>query len=366
MNIKTITCHRVNNHGANLQAYALMHYLENLGHKVEIIDYYPEQFWPFRPFAIDSSKFKKNIIFKLLYLILKLPSRTFQYLKYLKSSRRKNFNSFRSKYYKTTKTYKTYKELKLNPPIADVYFAGSDQIWNTMMKNGKDPAYYLSFAPKGSVRATYAASFSVPEIPDELKGEIKNRISKIDYVSVREQSAIEILDDLDIVDANVVLDPVFLLKKNEWDNIKSNMEFVDDYILVYDFDNSAEVREYAIKYSIMHNLKIYSLYNSDYCDKSFEDFGPDVFLALIDSAKFIVSNSFHATAFSLIFNKNFCVIKRQESINSRMTDLLKMVGLDDRIVNSYNLLDSIEYESVNERIEEIANDSYEYINKVLN
>ena len=365
MKIKTITCHKVNNHGANLQAYALMHYLEDLGNDVEIIDYFPEYFKHFRPLYCGTPKYAANPVTRFDYICAKFPGRLKSYLEYKKSDRKKNFEAFRDKYYRLTDTYESFEELKANPPKADLYIAGSDQIWNTMMNNGKDPAYYLQFAPKNTTTATYAASFSVSEIPDELKEQTKKYIKSIDFVSVREKSALKILDDLGILNGQAVLDPVFLLEKKQWSKIESNIKLDDEYVLVYDFEGSDEVKNFAVKYAQKHNLKIYSLYKNEYCDKSFENFGPDVFLSLIKNAEFIVSNSFHATAFSLIYEKEFAVIKRQEGINSRMVDLLSSVGIDDRIVDSYQEFNAIDFNLVKEKLEIEVEKSKDYLKEVL-
>ena len=365
MKIKTITCHKVNNHGANLQAVALMHYLEDLGNDVEIIDYFPEYFKHFRPLYCGTPKYAANPVTRFAYICAKFPGRLKSYLEYKKSDRKKNFEAFREKYYRLTDTYESFEELKANPPKADLYIAGSDQIWNTMMNNGKDPAYYLQFAPKNTTTATYAASFSVSEISDELKEQTKKYIKSIDFVSVREKSALKILDDLGILNGQAVLDPVFLLEKKQWSKIESNIKLDDEYVLVYDFEGSGEVKNFAVKYAQKHNLKIYSLYKNEYCDKSFENFGPDVFLSLIKNAEFIVSNSFHATAFSLIYEKDFAVIKRQEGINSRMVDLLEFVGIDDRIVDSYQEFNAIDFNLVKEKLEIEVEKSKGYLKKVL-
>lgn len=365
MIIKTITCQKVNNHGANLQAYALMHYLEILGNDVEIIDYFPEWFKPFRPFYCGTPKYASNPILKFLYICAKLPGRIKSYIRYIKSERKENFESFRNKYYKLTDTYESFDELRKNPPKADLYIAGSDQIWNTMMNNGRDPAYYLQFAPAGCITATYAASFSVSEIPNELKEQTKKYIESFDFVSVREKSALAILEDLGIQNSCAVLDPVFLLDKNQWKKLESDIILDERYVLVYDFEGTDTVKNFAVEYAKRNNLKIYSLYNNGYCDKNFEDYGPDVFLSLIKNAEFIVSNSFHATAFSLIYEKEFCVIKRQEGINSRMVDLLDSVGIDDRIVDSYQDFNLIDYKSVKEKLEIQVEKSKGYLNKVL-
>lgn len=365
MKIKTITCQRAINHGANLQAYALMRYLESLGNDVEIIDYYPDWFKPFRPFYCGTEKYAKNPALKAAYIFAKFPGRVKEYIRYKKSLRKANFEIFRDKYYKLTDTYCSFKELKANPPKADLYIAGSDQIWNTMMNNGKDPAYYLQFAPKETVTATYAASFSVSEISVELKKQIKSYIESIDYISVREKTAIKILEDLGVKRGQVVLDPVFLLDKEQWNEIVSDKVFNEKYVLVYDFENSYTVKDFAKQYAKKNNVKIYSLYKNDYCDKCFEDYGPDVFLSLIKNASFIISNSFHATAFSIIYEKQFAVIKRQEGINSRIIDLLDSFGIYDRVVSKYRDFDNINYENTIDKRQVLIQNSKDYLNHVL-
>ncbi len=113
--------------------------------------------------------------------------------------------------------------MKQNPPEADVYFAGSDQIWNCFFPNGKDPAFYLDFAPAGSVRASYAASFAMDDIPEEWKPDVKRRLSGLDHISVRESSGAAIVERLGIPGAVQVMDPVFLLDSEAWASIEKTV-----------------------------------------------------------------------------------------------------------------------------------------------
>lgn len=365
MRIKTITCHKVNNHGANLQAYALMHYMEKRGHEVEIIDYYPQYLRHFHPFACDTPQYKSNILLKPAYICVKFPGRLTCYLKYKLSKRKKNFEAFRKKYYKVTKEYRSYEKLKEEPPVAELYIAGSDQIWNTMMENGKDPSFYLQFAPVDAVCATYAASFSVSEITENLKDIVKSRIEKLDFVAVRERSAINILEDLGITKGQVVLDPVFLLSKEEWIEIENPSVLSVPYLLVYDFEKSESIRTLALKYAKDYGLEIYSLYDCDYCKRSFENEGPDTFLSLVHHAEFVISNSFHATAFSIIYEKEFFVVERKEGINSRMVDLLKVLGLETRIQKELNAVEKINYTEVKERLVSQIKSSKKYLEDLM-
>jgi len=136
----------------------------------------------------------------------------------------------------TNTQYNSNDDLKKNPPNADVYFCGSDQIWNTLHKNGKDPSFYLDFVPEEKVKASYAASFATDNVSEELKPILKERVEKLDGISVREKSGVNIIKDLKIDRVVNVVDPVFLLDKNDWDKI-GDREFSEQYILIYDFHN---------------------------------------------------------------------------------------------------------------------------------
>ena len=137
MKIKTITCHDVYNHGASLQAFALQHYLQSIGHDVEIIHYKPPYLsGHYDLWKVSNSRYDKPII-RLLYLMVKLPGR-------LKSLKRKRaFDAFTSQFLRLTRRYDTIEALRNDPPHADVYIAGSDQIWNTAFRNRLEPAFYV-------------------------------------------------------------------------------------------------------------------------------------------------------------------------------------------------------------------------------
>ena len=176
MKIKTITCHDVYNAGASLQSYALMTFLRNNGHDVEIIDYKPDYLsHHYDLWYIPNPKYR-NILLKYPYLLAKLPGR----LKDLFSQRKKDYDNFTKNYLKLTNRYNSIEELKKNPPLADVYFAGSDQIWNTMFNNGYDPAFYLQFGDKDTIKASYAASFAVEEQDYTYGSNIKKWLLELD------------------------------------------------------------------------------------------------------------------------------------------------------------------------------------------
>lgn len=353
-NIKTITCHDVYNTGASLQAYALHAYLKKLGHRVEIIDYKPDYLKHYELWGVRNPKYDKPII-REVYNILKLPGR----VKERCSKRKRAFDNFRNTYLTlTNKIFRSNEELKKECMEADIFFAGSDQIWNTLFQNGKDPAFYIDFAPKKAVRASYAASFATEDVVEEYKSQIGSWISNLDFVSVRERSGLDIIHQLGIENVHQVVDPVFLLSKSEWEELLPMDTNDDEYLIIYDFDNNKELNSKAIVLAKENGWKIYSLFPNEICDKCFFDKGPLEFINLIRNAQMVLSNSFHATAFSIIFGKQFIVYERKEKINTRMRDIL--TSLD--ISGNEELID---YDKVNTLLEKQIDYSKKYIDYVL-
>ncbi len=327
MKIKTITCHDVYNVGASLQAYALSAYLKQCGHEVQIIDYKPAYLSKHHSLSrVDNPRFDKPVV-KQAYLLLKLPSR----LRAKFGDRKKRFDAFRREYLPLTeRTYRSNDELKADPPQADAVIAGSDQIWNPLFPNGKDPAFFLDFVPENVKAVSYAASFATDALTEEDSIRMTPWLKRLDAVSVREKSGVDVLSSMGI-DGEAVCDPVFLLDREEWKRLAVYPE-EKDYILVYDFDNNPTVAAIAKALSVQTGKPIVSVFPMFDADELWDDLGPREFLGAIKNASVVISNSFHATAFSLIFNKEFYVVERREGINARMRDLLSEVGLSERMV----------------------------------
>ena len=362
MKIKTITCHDVYNLGASLQAYALTKYLTILGHDAKIIDYKPDYLIHYKLFNKASGRYDYPVI-RQIYHLAKLPGN----IGARHGRRKKEFDEFTAKYLPLTeKTYSSNEELKLCPPSADVYFAGSDQIWNTVFPNGWDPAFYLDFVRDDAVKASYAASFATETIKKDAERNVKQWLSKLDFISVRESSGVRIVQELGM-NAVQVLDPVFLLDKSVWLNVEKSRKIDRPYILFYDFDNNDKMCDFVLKQAKKNNCRIYSLLPSKIADRCFSEEGPAAFIYLIRNAELIVSNSFHATAFSVIFNKPFFVFNRNEHINTRMRDLLDSLGLSDRLIDDPDSAfgPGIDYSQVNQKLSEQILHSKKYIDKIL-
>lgn len=366
MKIKIITCHDVYNLGASLQAYALQTFLLHDGYDVEIINYKPDYLSRhFDLWMISNSKFDKPIL-KQLYLLAKLPPR-------LLALRRKSvFDKFTSKYLRLTKRYCSYNELKKDPPLADVYVAGSDQIWNTLFENGRDKAFYCDFGEQQIKRISYAASFATPTIASGYEDFVMNELKKMDYVSVRERLSLPLLQKLGRADGVAVCDPVFLLDEHYWTKMVEQSDYVipkEKYILLYLTDKSPILELIAMEIRHITGFKVYVVGSIDtsYSDKDLTYASPFDFVGLIRDAQFVISNSFHAVAFSIIMETNFCVVNREESINERVRSILIDYDLEDRLVCGFSerLLDNINFDDVRKKREKMVSESKMWLSSVL-
>lgn len=334
--IKTITCHEVYNHGASLQEYALLEYLNHLGHEAKVIHYKPPYLsGHFNLNKVSNPKFNLPFV-KQLYLLAKLPGR----LKYRR--RKSKFDAFHTSFIPTdSQLYQSNEELKNNIPQGDTFICGSDQIWNSFFQNGRDPAFYLNFVPNNKRKIAYAASFAIDEIEESVKNLVRENVSEFDFVGVRETSGVRILQELGINNAVQVLDPVFLHDKAHWSTFV--YPIIEEFVFVYDFDSNPLVKEIALKLKKEKGYSIYTVNdNIDYADKNFYLEGPTTFLSLVAQSKFNITNSFHSVAFSLIFNQQLVVVNRAEKINTRMRDLLSLFDLKSYLISTLAAFDSCE------------------------
>ena len=318
MKICTITCQNADNHGARLQCFALAYWLRKEGHEVEVIDYQPDYMRGPKLWYVPRN------IKEFVKFFVRIPERL------CAVKRHKVFSEFSQKYIPLSKVYNNIDELRNDPPMADMYLAGSDQIWNPTFRNGTDPAYYLDFGPKNILRKSFAASFAVSSIEDVQKRLwIKDNLKRFDKITVREQSALKILKDLGY-DGVLQDDPVFLLNREEWNKVLDLEESWKElgikdekYVLIYDFFLSDNIKSVALEYKKRNNCKIFSVCHQtlSYADKNFVYATPNDFVNLIKHACCVISNSFHGTCFAMIYNVPYVVVDRPDGLNARMRDL---------------------------------------------
>lgn len=358
MKIKTITCHDVYNYGASLQAYALQQYLTGLGHEVQIIDYFPDYMdvnyrirWKTYVIPEVSSLYKIRYIpgIKTLYRI----KMSVQKMKFIleKGGRKKAFDYFKKQYLNLTpERYRNIEDLSVAKLKADVFIAGSDQIWNPLFNNGRDPSFFLQFGEGRKI--SYAASFGVSSLSSMDSVNMKRWLSFFNKISVREKTGLNLLDVLGIKGAVQVPDPVFLLTKESWCGLASSKFGNENFVLVYNLGPlMQDIKVCAQQLSHHYGLKIVAVEevaNILYADMRITDAGPCEFIELFTKASYVVTNSFHATSFSILFNiPFFSYIKNATS--SRITDLLKSCGLEARL-NSKDLNLDIDWYKVNTKV----------------
>lgn len=362
MIVKTITCHDVYNVGAGLQAYALNTWLCAQGYDAEIIDYKPQYLRHYSLTSVPNPKYRKPGV-RELYILAKLPRR----IKALSSSKKKAFDDFKKKYLKVTdKEYQSNDALKAAKQDADVYIAGSDQIWNPLFPNGKDPSFYLDFV-RDARKVSYAASFAVNALPEDLVPKVQSWLASFDAISVREKSGLDILNGMGY-QGMVVCDPVFLLSEADWKRLAGKRPDREPYLFVYDFDKSDKIASLAKQIAEKRGLKIVSYFSNDYADV-WEESGPIEFLQNILGAEMVISNSFHATAFSLLFQKEFFTTGRAEAINTRMSDLLQDMDLKDRYligsVEDWEMANPIDWEQTKEHLKTTVEQSERFLRNAL-
>ena len=339
MKVVIVTMPNVYNCGASLQAYALQSFIESLGFSVSILNYQPKYLKHYRLWRI-SEKFNKPCI-RELYFVVKLPER----IRALYSYRKKVFDNFTKSYLNLQKkVYRSNSGLLKANLESDYWVVGSDMVWNPTLPNGKDSSFFLNFPKKGN-KLSYAASIASRDFSDSTFKNNLKLLSDFKSISVRETVSVEDLFKYGYSSV-AVCDPVFLLQKSFWENLVSDYE-EKDQVFLYDFENSKTVVDVAN--SFKNNVINY--FKSDYY------FGPKGFVKGILESKVVISNSFHATAFSILFNKEFYAVGRNDlDINLRMQDLLDGVGLSDRFivdVNDIEKVKEINWNGVNEKLSQI-------------
>ena len=280
--------------------------------------------------------------------------------------RRCKINKYFIKHAVLTRKYKSAKELYNTPPVADVYITGSDVIWNRDVNpEGGDSSYYLGFVQNGH-KVSYAPSMGEIQSIENVSY-IANQIRDFDFISVREEKSRQQLIEAGLVNVQCVLDPVFLMPCQYYvDQIGENN--YGDYTLVYLMSESIQKRTVVAALTKKFENKVISfggLKKKVKCDLFIRDAGVEDFLSLIYHAKFIITDSFHCIAFSLIFNKQFVYLPAIDS-SMRIENLLSYFNLEKQIItgidNPRNVSDyHIDYSRVNPILNEKIEKSKKYL-----
>ncbi len=344
--ISIITLHFIRNYGSLLQTYATQYKFEKMGYKAEIIDYV-------RPNArskesvkmeLANKQYGNNILKKVMFLGVKMIENHF---------RGRVCTNFLKKYVHLSRPYDNYTDICATPPKADIYCTGSDQTWNSEYNGGILPAYYLGFLPSEAKRIGYAVSIGMHSIPQDEREQIKSYICHYNAISVREASAKALLEELGASHVEHVLDPTLVLNRDDWKPLIAKRLVKEKYILIYKLNNNSTLEAYAKQIASRTGYRIvritYYLSNLIHGGKCF--FCPEVsgFLSLIDNAEYVLTDSFHCTAFSLNFHKEFYVFY-PEKYSTRLQSILELTATEHRVVKELNdcpeKIDYVHVESV--------------------
>lgn len=362
MRIGILTFHSAHNYGAVLQAYALKSVLKKLYKDIDvnIIDY--------RNQAIDRKyKFKQELIIGKKDVLFpwrwkKIKERR-DNIDYSQESWEKQWNNF-EEFINAELLNRENNKNDFNN--YDIIIFGSDQIWEKKATNGLDQVYFGGFQFAGQ-KISYAASMTGEVIEKEDEAFFKKYLLDFQALSVREQSIADSLACLLKKNVKVVLDPTLLLEKSDYNNI-IDYNFVPckkNYILAYYVSENQEMSLYVNKLAKKNNLEVVEIHYYDLPDlnkeNQYSDLGPRQFLKCYAEASFVVTNSFHGTVFSIIFEKQFYCYYHN---NNRVESLLKMFNIQDanRMKDgSLEIKKYIDYKVVSDRKNQLKEESINFL-----
>lgn len=343
MKIDVITMQCIRNYGSVLQTYATQKKLEDAGFDVEIINYYrKDSVSPkasVETYLADNPKWNSSFIKRLVYRIWKTPVHKRQF---------EVFGDFLKKYINlTTNMYFSNEELLVNCPKADWYCVGSDQMWNTDYNKGIEEAYYLSFVPQGEKCFAFSTSIGKDSLSQTEAVELKTRINKFNLISVRERSAQEILTGMGLKNVEHILDPTLMLPKEQWMKFVQPRSERRKYVLIYQLNKNSNFDVIAEKFARERQLELLRINlvpeNRGLPGKSIYLPSVEEFVSLFYYAEYIITDSFHGTSFCVNFQKNFAIVK-PEKFFTRIESVLNLLGLEERVINSYSELEHLDYD----------------------
>ena len=353
------------NYGGVLQAYALCRYLNKQGYEAKQICYDRSEdppFWGCRLFKIMGRPLLKVIRKKQKQKNLSDEQRE------LFQERKEAISQFRQNFIPHTNQVYTAKNIQKSNGQFDIFIVGSDQVWHPY---AVCDAYLLDFVESRTPKIAYAASFAVDRLDKRQASCYQKNLSTFSAISVREKSGIGLLERMNILNAQVVLDPTLLLKKAEWNQICDPRCVSPNYLFCYFLGSSIEQRKAAAKYAQKNGLVIVTLPNLGgefvrECDEVFGDIqlyavSPQQFISLIKYADAVITDSFHASVFSIIYQKDFLVFPRDDltEISSRISDLLQVFSMSDRFLKVSEEITEKNVEAVlSKKVSKILTDAY--------
>lgn len=343
------------NYGQQLQYFATQTFLKALGHEAFLVRYVPQHKRKHKNIFKQIAKLFKPIYLKYAISIFTTPIKnkfinTFYQNHYID----RKFEIFRNKYFNATCLY-SEKELYINPPRADLFLCGSDQIW---CGAGNDKIYFLDFTELPKIAWSCSFGRNLSSLSELEKSQTSSLIKKFKHITVRENEAIKICNALGRNDVELMCDPTLLNSVDKYLDIIDTSIDTENSAFVYYLGHKTYISDNQI-YKYFKRSGIKTIFTSSQgitnrIPKTFPTI--EEWLGCIKNANFVVTNSFHGTIFCLLFNKNFAVIPLKiEGANTRITTLLNSIGLENRICRTISELDKIyktpiDYNKVNTKV----------------
>jgi len=346
MIVSVITLQNIRNYGSVLQTLATQELLSNYFDEVEFVNYSRCNTYGFnliKTIATNNNKGIKAVCFGIALIP------TYYRWENL-------FESFLKKYIKkiTKDIYVSENDFFRKPIKADVYCAGSDQIWNSGWNKEILNPLFLSYAE--GFKFSLSSSFGKDTLDFKEKEETKSLLESFKFISVRENTGVNILKDLGL-DGIQILDPTLQMKKEYWESIAADRIIDGDYLLTYQLNRNSAFDKYVIEFARENNLKLVQICirYDHFVRKGTKIFLPEVeeFLSLFKYANYVTTDSFHGLSFCINLNKQFSVIYPGE-YSTRLSSVLNKFGLENRKIINYDT-----YSQYNEKI------SFDNINKML-
>jgi len=347
LKVGILTFHDEPNYGAFLQTYGLSEAIKSLGYDVEIID-----------LRINKA-YKYNFIVKFL-------SPAIRYF---------IFETVRKKYLKRTeKIYHSSKELLETPPEFDIYVLGSDQVWNKDITTELKYSYFFDFVNDTKTRFSYASSFGMNEwdFDNAETSTIKRLLGKFSSIAVRESTAVSLCKNNCNLDTTLVVDPALLI--SDYSKLTGRIIQKPKSMVCFKFTKGDSFYNFLREFKAKNNYKVSILAKTLPVNGLSNIALPTVgqWIKSIAEAEIVLTDSYHALIFSIIYKKQFIVLPANIKNFNRLSELLSDLNLTDRIFNSYNevLEDSrwkskIDYQKVDKLLTTKVDDSLSYLKQQL-
>lgn len=381
-----VSCYFLHNYGSALQSYATQMALDKLGYENETIDIsgFNGEIKKAKMLYFAKASLTSGILLTKIGRAKDAVVRKFQKNDYTKNAgiRDKAFRRFEKEYFKMSPAYKSKKELSVNCSRYDAVLVGSDQLW--LPGNIAADYYTLNFVPNNINTIAYATSFGQSSLPKDSTKLAKVFLNKIKHIGVREESGAKLIENITGRKVPVVCDPTLLFTGEEWMSIQDEQAIINgDYIFVYFLGSNPLHREFVSRLKKETGLKVVCLPHIDEFVKEDEecsdvklyDIDPGQFLNLIRNAKYVCTDSFHCSVFSIQYEKEFFTFRRfangnKQSTNSRLDTLFNMTGITGRLLTGSEkisdcLIINTDFEVVHKKLAKIRQKSYDYLTAAL-